>query len=76
MLANFSVEMLKRKGNETLDDYVLKVLKSLDIPVCVNTLAVLTGLAPHRLCKILNRLEMDKRIRKITNVYHAYWQPL
>jgi len=76
MLANFSVEMLKRKGNETLDDYVLKVLKSLDIPVCVNNLAVLTGLAPHRLCKILNRLEMDKRIRKITNVYHAYWQPL
>ena len=76
MLTNFSMEMLKRKGNETLDDYVLKVLKSLDIPVCVNTLAVLTGLAPHRLCKILNRLEMDKRIRKITNVYHAYWQPL
>ena len=76
MLANFPVETLKRKGNETLDDYVLKVLKSLDVPLCVNTLAVLTGLAPHRLCKILNRLEMDKRIRKTTNVYHAYWQPL
>jgi hypothetical protein len=70
------MEMLRRKENESHDDYVLKVLKLLDIPVCVNTLAVLTGLAPHRLCKILNRLEMDKRIRKITNVYHAYWQPL
>lgn len=76
MLTNFSMEMLRRKENESHDDYVLKVLKLLDIPVCVNTLAVLTGLAPHRLCKILNRLEMDKRIRKITNVYHAYWQPL
>ncbi len=74
MLTSFSPLMFKRKENEVWDDYILRVLRLIDIPVCVNTLAVLTGLAPHRLCKILNRLEMDKRIRKITNVYHAYWQ--
>jgi hypothetical protein len=76
MLASFSEEMLERKENETLDDYVLKVLRSIGNPACVNTLTVLTGIPTHRLCKILNRLEMDKRIRKITNVYHAYWQPV
>ena len=76
MLASFSGDMFKRKENETLDDYVLKVLRLIGIPACVNTLTVVTGIPPHRLCKILNRLEMHKRIRKITNVYHAYWQPV
>ena len=74
MLDNFSGEMFGRKENETLDDYILKVLRSIGIPDCVNILTVVTGIPPHRLCKILNRLEKYKRIRKITNVYQAYWQ--
>ena len=76
MLTNFSIKTFERKESESLDDYVLKVLRFIGIPACVNTLTVVTGLPPHRLCKILNRLEMDKRIKKITNVYHAYWKPL
>jgi hypothetical protein len=74
MITDFSLTTIKRGDHEMLDDYVAKVLRSVDVPVCINTVAVLTGLAPHRVCKILNRLERDKRIRKITNVYHAYWQ--
>lgn len=76
MLTNCSIQMLERGQSERLDDYVLKVLRLIGIPACVNTLTVVTGIPPHRLCKILNRLEMDKRIKKITNIYHAYWQPL
>ena len=76
MLTNCPVKMFEREENETLDDYVLKALRLIGIPACVNTLVVVTDIPPHRLCKILNRLEMDKRIKKITNVYHAYWQPL
>ena len=76
MLTSFSEKMFKRKENDTLDDYIFKVLQFIGIPACVNTLTVVTGIPTHRLCKILNRLEMHKKIRKITNVYHAYWQPV
>jgi hypothetical protein len=74
MITDFSRTSVKRGEDEALDDYVARVLRSVDVPVCINTIAVLSGLAPHRVCKILNRLERDKRIKKITNVYHAYWQ--
>ena len=74
MITDFSRTSVRRGDDEALDDYVARVLRSVDVPVCINTIAVLSGLAPHRVCKILNRLERDKRIRKITNVCHAYWQ--
>lgn len=74
MITDLSRNIIKRKGTETLDDYIARVLRSADVPVCISTIAILSGLAPHRVCKILNRLEKDKRARRTTNVYHAYWQ--
>lgn len=74
MIADHSRTIIKMRDAEILDDYVVRVLRSVNVPVCINTIAVLTGLAPHRVCKVLNRLEQDKRIRKTTNIRHAYWQ--
>jgi len=68
--------LIERKEGECLSDYVERVLRFVRTPVCLNTLSILTGIAPHRLCKIMNRLELEKRIVKVTNVYHSYWQAL
>lgn len=74
MPTDFSGFTVKRSKDENLDDFVARVLRSIEVPACINTIAILTGLAPHRVCKILNRLERNKRIKKTTNIYHAYWQ--
>jgi len=66
--------LIERKEGECLYDYVERVLRLIRAPVCLNTLSILTGIAPHRLCKIMNRLELEKRAVKVTNVYHSYWQ--
>ena len=73
MEGDMPIRLPGKRRDERLDDYILRVIQSLKSPVCVNTLVVLTGLAPYRLCKILNRLEMDGKVRKVTNVYHGYW---
>lgn len=66
--------IIKKGSNEILDDYIIRVLRAVNVPVCINTVSVLTGLASFRVCKILARLERDKKIIKTTNVYHAYWR--
>jgi len=71
-----SKALIERKEGERLCDYVERVLRFVRAPACLNTLSILTGIAPHRLSKIMNRLELQRRAVKVTNVYHSYWQSL
>lgn len=64
----------ERRPDERLDDFIERVIRANGRPICVNTLFLLTGIEAHRLCKILNRLEKQKRIKRATLVYHSYWQ--
>ncbi|MFH1934315.1 MAG: hypothetical protein ABIN18_22425 [Pseudomonadota bacterium] len=75
MQIEVSGKAIKRKGDETLDDFILRVLRMIDSPVCMNTLSVFTGLPPSRVCKILSRLEDVRRVKRVTNVFHSYWKP-
>jgi predicted Rossmann fold nucleotide-binding protein DprA/Smf involved in DNA uptake len=70
------MELEDQSYKQDPDDMEKRILSLLSTrPLPVDTLCFVLEVPPHRMCKILRRLEKWGEIQRITNVKSNYWGP-